>query len=273
MAPLRRYLRISRYSVLEVRIYLDTPADLHRWLLRSPSPMLPRIISAVRPLVLPKLQEENAAQQQGASKKGGKRKRGWKDTVVEEEFEVAVFLTETSSRHSILRKEKRLKNEKGRLGTVGGKMTGGSRDTPVEVVEVDKEDAAAASPDLRREGSEEGSDIALADLPPASPPKQQERSEEERLFISDEEGDENARDVGRNTTIELQGEQTTIDDKEKLGLDTNYDGFSIYGRILCLVVKRKGNSKAKELGAGAGPVMMADWISSTQMGAGSMMDE
>lgn len=271
MAPVRRYLRISRYSVLEVRIYLDTPADLHRWLLRSPSPMLPRIISAVRPLVLPKLQEENAAHQQGASKKGGKRKRGWKDTVVEEEFEVAIFLTETSSRHSILRKEKRLKNEKGRLGTVGGKMTGGSKDTPVEVVEVGEDDAAVP-PGLRREGSEEDSDIALANLPSASPRKQ-ERSDEERLFISDEEGDENARDVGRDTTAEAQGEQTTVDDKKKLGLDTNYDGFSIYGRILCLVVKRKGNAKAKEPGAGAGPIMMADWISSTQMGAGSMMDE
>lgn len=58
MAPIRRYLRISKYSVLECRIYLDNPSDT-RWLLDSRHPVLPRIFSAIRPLVLPKLREEN----------------------------------------------------------------------------------------------------------------------------------------------------------------------------------------------------------------------
>jgi hypothetical protein len=76
MAPIRRYLRITKYSVLEVRIYLDNPADAHRWLLKIGDPALPRVIEAVRPLVLPKLREENER-----SKKGSK-KRGVKDVVV-----------------------------------------------------------------------------------------------------------------------------------------------------------------------------------------------
>ena len=75
MAPIRRYLRISAYSVLEVRIYLDNPADAYRWLLRPRDPVLPRVIEAVRPYVLPKLREENER-----AKKGGKRK-GVKDVV------------------------------------------------------------------------------------------------------------------------------------------------------------------------------------------------
>lgn len=79
MPPIRRYLRITQYSVLECRIYLDNPADVHRWLLNSKSPVLPRVIEAVRPLVLPKLREENARAKAG---KGGKKK-GWKDVVVE----------------------------------------------------------------------------------------------------------------------------------------------------------------------------------------------
>lgn len=79
MPPIRRYLRITQYSVLECRIYLDKPADVHRWLLNERSPVLPRVIAAVRPLVLPKLREENAKARSG---KGGKRK-GWKDVVVE----------------------------------------------------------------------------------------------------------------------------------------------------------------------------------------------
>ena len=75
MAPIRRYLRISPYSVLEVRIYLDNPADAQRWLLKVQNPMLPQVIEAVRPYVLPKLQEENER-----ARKGGKRK-GVKDVV------------------------------------------------------------------------------------------------------------------------------------------------------------------------------------------------
>ena len=78
MPPVRRYLRITKYSVLECRIYLDNPADAHRWLLNERSPALPRVVESVRPLVLPKLREENAKAKNG---KGGKRK-GWKDTVV-----------------------------------------------------------------------------------------------------------------------------------------------------------------------------------------------
>lgn len=79
MPPLRRYLRITKYSVLECRIYLDNPAEVHRWLLNINAPVLPRVIAAVRPLVLPKLREENARAKAG---KGGKKK-GWKDVVVE----------------------------------------------------------------------------------------------------------------------------------------------------------------------------------------------
>lgn len=58
MPPIRRYLRISKYSILECRIYLDNPSDT-RWLLDSRNPVLPRIFAAIRPLVLPKLREAN----------------------------------------------------------------------------------------------------------------------------------------------------------------------------------------------------------------------
>lgn len=79
MPPVRRYLRITKYSVLECRIYLDNPADVQRWLLNTRDPVLPRVIEAVRPHVLPKLREENSRAKTG---KGGKRK-GYKDVVAE----------------------------------------------------------------------------------------------------------------------------------------------------------------------------------------------
>jgi hypothetical protein len=78
MAPIRRYLRITKYSVLECRIYLDNPALAESWLLNSRNPILPRVIESVRPLVLPKLREEN----ERSKGKGGKKK-GVKDVVVE----------------------------------------------------------------------------------------------------------------------------------------------------------------------------------------------
>lgn len=77
MAPIRRYLRISKYSVLEVRIYLDNPALAQTWLLNSRNPILPRVIEAVRPLVLPKLREED----ERTRSKG--KKKGVKDVVVQ----------------------------------------------------------------------------------------------------------------------------------------------------------------------------------------------
>jgi hypothetical protein len=84
MAPLRRYLRITKHSVLEVRIYLDRPADADAWLLKRDDPALPRVIQAVRPLVLPKLREEN---ERGKGRGGAKaKKKGVKDVVVEGQF-------------------------------------------------------------------------------------------------------------------------------------------------------------------------------------------
>jgi hypothetical protein len=77
MAPIRRYLRVTRYTVLEVRIHLDDPSQLS-WLLRGSNAALPRVITAIRPLVLPKLREENERASKG---KTAAKKRGVKDTV------------------------------------------------------------------------------------------------------------------------------------------------------------------------------------------------
>lgn len=79
MAPIRRYLRITKYSVLECRIYLDNPALAQSWLLNPRNPVLPRVIEAVRPLVLPKLREER----ERARTKKSSKKKAIKDVVAE----------------------------------------------------------------------------------------------------------------------------------------------------------------------------------------------
>ena len=193
-----------------------------------------------------------------------------------DDFEVAIFLTETSSRHSILRKMKTAKAEKSRLGTTHGKLTG-TRDEPVEVVE--------SAPGLISEESEESEGVRMADIPSAAGGEADGKTtsakseSQEGLFVSDDsdEGNFDAQEMpsSKNRGKRPVGEEEDDgeDDKKKLGMNTTYDGFSIYGRILCLVVKRRGTAKGKEMAGGAGQAMMEDWIASTQMGEGQMMDE
>lgn len=62
-----------------------------------------------------------------------------------------------------------------------------------------------------------------------------------------------------------KGADDAADDKKKMGMRTTYDGFAIYGRVLCLVVKRREGAPGKgPTAVGAGKAMMEEWIASTQ---------
>ena len=76
MSPIRRYLRITRHSAIEVRIYLQNPALAQSWLLNPRNDVLARIITAIRPYVERQLREEDA-RIRGKIKK----KKGIKDEV------------------------------------------------------------------------------------------------------------------------------------------------------------------------------------------------
>lgn len=199
-----------------------------------------------------------------------KLQRSWKPS---DDFEVAVFLTEISSRHAILHKEKRAHAEKPRLGSTGSKLTGeGTRDVPVEVVD-------ATEPVVLQEESQEEKLPELAKIPPTANAEdaQSATPPADDLFVADSSDDDfetmptrpNQRGLGKEIALQ----DPDADDKKKLALRTLYDGFSIYERILCLVVKRRGNSKDKDSAGGAGQAMMEEWIASTQMPEGQMMDE
>ena len=98
------------------------------------------------------------------------------------------------------------------------------------------------------------------------------------LFVSDRSDDEAATGGSRRARVIKEesvglGSPAGEDDKKKMALNTTYDGFTIYGRILCLVVKRRGTATGKELAGGAGQAMMEDWISSTQAAEARIMDD
>ncbi|KAK5700580.1 hypothetical protein LTR97_005097 [Elasticomyces elasticus] len=260
MSPIRRYLRITKYSVLEVRIYLEKPSDAS-WLLSSRDPVLQRIIEEVRPLVLPKLREEN----ENAKKKSSKKQRGIKDVVARDDFEITIFLTELSTRHSLLTKQKSF-TDKPKLKPTGNKLTGwlNNSDHPIHIHDDGK------VPEVLREEEEV---LNLEDIPEIGDSSKRKAatvdddeplfvsSDDEEFFLTQQERPNKRRKKGKEPIQEpAEPEEQVEDDKKKLAMNTSYDGFSIYGRILCLLVKRKGK-RAPAGHAMGGSQMMEQWVS------------
>ena len=283
MAPIRRYLRITKYSVLEVRIYPEKPSDTP-WLLSTRDPVLSRVIEEVRPKVLPKLREEN----ENAKKKGGKKKKRIRDVASQEDFEVVMFLTEGLTRHSLITKQKQF-TKKPKIQSTSNKLTGWLNNSENPITLEDNDDA----PEGLREEVED--DPALGDIPELTEngkrKKYDEQEDDDPLFVSsDDEGTVQTQRVAptkRRKGTKRQGnravrnddeaepESDVEDDKKKLALNTTYDGFSIYGRILCLIVKRKGKKTAQSaLGAPVGgSQMMEHWVSTQVAQEAGLQDE
>lgn len=73
MAPIRRYLQISKHYFLEVRLHLEDPYS-QSWLLNPRNDVLTRIIDTIKPLVIRQLRDDRE-RARGKSKK----RKGIKD--------------------------------------------------------------------------------------------------------------------------------------------------------------------------------------------------
>jgi hypothetical protein len=198
-----------------------------------------------------------------------------------EDFEVSIFLTETSTRHSLLTKQKHFREKGGDgLRSNSDKLTGAGA-TSEEAIQVEDGGEDTEVPVIAREESDENM-LHLKDIPLAEGDEDEEgfvtmrtRPKRGRRRLSDDDGDDGDADglfvndtdeeplpkrVKETTMVEKDGQE----DKKKMAMDTSYDGFSIYGRVLCLVVKKRDTGKAKG-GIGGGQAMMEEWITSTQM--------
>ncbi|KAM0444306.1 hypothetical protein ACHAO4_010303 [Trichoderma viride] len=295
MAPIRRYLRITKYSVLECRIYLDNPALAQSWLLNPRNPILPQVIDAIRPLVIPKLREEKER-----SKKKSTKKKTIKDVIVKasrdpnllaDDFEISMFLMETSTRHSLLSKHK-VFHDKGpsTIQSNASKLIAETNSSPIDV------DASDFAP-IRIEEDSDNEGIALSDIPSANTRRQAKRprsntiedDDEDDLFVGsddDDNGDED-KDEDDTSVIDVDSDsrqpkrlrgpvkppasesegQFHDDYKKKLAMDVSYEGFAIYGRVLCLIVKKKEAKKTAQQNLG-GQAKMENWITSTQIPVG-----
>ncbi|KAL6876701.1 hypothetical protein J3F83DRAFT_712264 [Trichoderma novae-zelandiae] len=273
MAPIRRYLRITKYSVLECRIYLDSPALAQSWLLNPRDPILPKVIEAIRPLVIPKLREEKER-----SKKKSTKKKTIKDVMVKDDFEVSVFLMETDTRHSLLSKHK-LFRDKGpsAMQSNASKLIAETNANPIDV------DASDFAP-IRVEEDSDNEGIALGDIPSADTRRQAKRQRSNTIEHDDDEFEDAGDDSDSVVNVDSDGHQPLPkrlrglvnppaepeggfhdDYKKKLAMDVTYEGFAIYGRVLCLIVKKKENKPQQALG---GQAKMENWITSTQIPVG-----
>jgi len=194
-----------------------------------------------------------------------------------DDYEVSIFLTETSTRHSLLTKQKHFNEpNKKNMKSNSSKLTGATQGTAINIEDV---------PFIRREHSDEDEDedeVNIQDLPIAG----ESLSEIDSLFVSEDDGlrrskraraatiidsdeeltsgDERPTKRAKDTAPVVEEEVEEVEEKKKMAMHTTYDGFAIYGRVLCLVVKRK-DKKGKNPAVVGGQAMMEEWISSTQM--------
>lgn len=143
----------------------------------------------------------------------------------------------------------------------------------------------AEQPIVLREEDDDGA-VHLEDIPEASGTarsNKRARPGSVEMISSDSEADVSAQSGSKSTRkrprraeqrdsdVYAEGAVEGTDDKKKLGLSTTYEGFSIYGRILCLIVKRKGPRTNTTGSAAPGQQMLENWVST--QAAAELLDE
>lgn len=219
-----------------------------------------------------------------------------------DEFEVSMFLTGTTTRHSLLTKHKHFRDKApGKLQSNSNKLIKETNDTPIDL------DMEAEGPDttlhIRRETVSEEDSGGLSCIPAADETTRPRQSKRQRGVPRDhddhddgDDGDDNDYDLpsddgaaGEALAIEIESEDDDPrpskrlkkqrtgsdvdqeDDKKKMAMDVSYEGFAIYGRVLCLVVKKRqglrmaSSSSSAHAKQPAGQASMENWITSTQM--------
>src|SRR2546423_10848035 len=146
-----------------------------------------------------------------------------------DDFEVSIFLTEIATRHSLLTKSKTFHNKEN-ITSNANKLTG-TDNGPIP-----------------EESGDEADLVALDKIPSAS-------------GEADDEDERPMKRAQHRARSQASEEGIDEDDKKKLAFKTTYEGFSIWGWVLCLLVDRKGGP-GKKVDSQA---LMAEWITSSQL--------
>ena len=155
---------------------------------------------------------------------------------LKDDFEVSIFLREAGTRHSIMTRQKTFETQP-RIKSNSTKLTG-TADAPVYI------EAPETETPVLVEAEEPA--ISLQDIPDNIP---------------DEAGSRSTR-IGkrkREDTPEEEEEEAESLDEKKLGFNTTFEGFNIWGWILCLIVGRRDTAKANT-GSESNQALMEEWI-------------
>lgn len=165
-----------------------------------------------------------------------------------DDFEVAIFLRESGTRHSLLARHK----------TFGG--TGRIKSNSTKLTGEDSSGAAEVSPHVLVESDEETAGIPTS-IPESLTVDDQDDSSRKRR---QPHGDASERLPNkRNKTDDGISEEDNAQDDKKLPFTTQYEGFSIWGWVLCLLVTRKDRRKRQESvpSVATSQALMEEWIS------------
>lgn len=191
-------------------------------------------------------------------------------------------MTETSTRHSLLTKQKHFREKlPGMMHSNSSRLINETNSQPVDV------DADEFAPIRLEEDDNEESGITMDNIPLASKFDSMANSEArkpsttemdqniefgtsvEPINVDDEHALSSHHLLGRELGNDSDEDNIQEEDKKKLAMDISYEGFAIYGRVLCLVVKRRGTGKASQASASqSGQAKMENWITSTQIPIG-----
>lgn len=184
---------------------------------------------------------------------------------------MTVFLTDSRSRHCLLTKQKHFYDpNKKKIKSNSSKLLGDSTEDDI-ACDVD-------IPSINIENEEcNGSNLCLHELPEASKNDWTSSLDQSAVDLGQQEKRKRTRDArslgSSSSDVESSckkpknqdssGSEEELEDK-KMEIRTTYEGFTIYGRVLCLIVKRRDGS-GKASSEPIGQATMENWISSTQL--------
>lgn len=210
--------------------------------------------------------------------------------MIADDFEVSIFLTETDTRHSLLAKHKYFRDKlPPRMQSNTNKLTGETSEDPLHI----DGDGDVTIP--REESDDEDNVLAQIPVAPGARSTRQKRhrnvddDDYDEFEVSDgdyeapgpidvdSDSEQPASKRPRESTRVVGQDEDVEEEKKKMAMDVSYEGFAIYGRVLCLVVRRTDNHRGgvkANANSGAAPVKpsgqanMANWITSTQIPLG-----
>lgn len=162
-----------------------------------------------------------------------------------DEFEVAIFLRESRTRHSLLTRNKTFHGKENqdqdlRMELKPDHVSGDTTTNPVN----------STDGEIMIESDSEA-DLELHNIP---------ESEDEVALGKGRRSSKKSRTTRRD---QVPPEDTTGGDEKKLRFNTHYESFNIHGWVLCLLITRKGDKTRPSAGLSDSnrQPLMEEWIS------------